>query len=247
MDIQIFSDFHGEAYDDPAYIWKYVTPQADVAVVAGDIHSRRFEDAVNEIATKFKLVIVLLGNHEWYRRDISWEPDRTQFLDNVVLLDPGVYEYEDVTFIGATLWSDLKNEDPVLMLTVRNHINDFRVIRNGDRTFTPQDAVKRHHKEVKFLNKMVEKHREKKIVIITHFMPSFELVHPKWHTPGTALLNHYFAANCDDLVEKSEAAAWIFGHTHDRRDMDVRGVRCVCNPIGYPRENPDYQDMVIKV
>jgi hypothetical protein len=255
MDIQIFSDFHGEAYfDRPETIWAYVTPMAPVAVVAGDIDAKNFEVTCNEIAKKFELVIVLLGNHEWYRRDINWRPDRALLADNVKLLDRETYQHEDVLFVGATLWTDFKNADWFVMHAAKDKINDFHVIKDANNEmyhrFTPALAADLHRKDRGFIEQVITNPRDDdvKLVVVTHFLPTYELVQPKWkQNPGTDMLNWYFAAQCDDLIEKSNAAAWIFGHTHDRIDQNIFDVRCVCNPIGYPRENPDYQDMVIKV
>jgi predicted phosphodiesterase len=250
MDIQVFSDFHGEAYQGrPDTIWSYVTAMAPVAVVAGDIDAKNFEATINEIASRFELVICLAGNHEWYKRDISWRPDHTKLAPNVVFLDRDCYFHEDVMFLGATLWTDFKNQDWHVMHSANDGINDFHLIRQGDRKFKAHDAYELHLKDRGYLETVISNSidRESKLVVVTHFMPSYALVHEKWRGLGTDMLNYYFSANCDDLIEKSEAAAWIFGHTHDRRDMMLGDVRCVCNPIGYPRENPGYKDMVITV
>ena len=248
MKIQIFSDIHAEGWADPARLWTYVTPQADVAIVAGDIDARVYEATVREIAGEFKKVFVLLGNHEFYRKDITWRPDITRMPENVTLLDRSAEEYEGVLFAGATLWSDMKNGDPFLAQSADRCINDFRVISTGKgRAFKARDAADIHYKDKEFLDTIVELNRGKKLVIATHFMPSYALVHEKWKGGGTDELNYYFSANCDDLVTKSEAALWVFGHTHDRRDMMIGNVRCVCNPLGYARENPDFTDMIVEI
>lgn len=247
--IQIFSDIHLEAYDNPSTLWKFVKPQAPIAVVAGDIHAKHFEAALTEIASRFKQVVCVLGNHEYYRKDISWTPDLTKMPANVAVLNPGVFENEDSVFIGATLWTDFKNQDWFVMHAAKNGIMDFGAIRSADRQFTPQQAFDIHTKEKAYIKLMIEKYRGcgKKIVIVTHFLPSYQLVHPKWKLMGSDMLNYYFSASCDDLIEYSEAAAWCFGHTHNARDMKIAGVRCVCNPLGYPTENPNYKDKVVLV
>lgn len=247
MKIQVFSDIHFEAYQNPNLIWRFVTPQAPVAVVAGDIDAHKFEKTVTEIATRFEKVICVLGNHEYYRKDIAWKPDITQMPDNVVLLDPGVHQHEDILFIGATLWTDFKDQDWFVMHNAKDNINDFRVVKDGEHRFTPHKALDFHHREKAFIKLMIEENRDKKVVIVTHFMPTYHVVHEKWKKTGTDNLNYYFAAQCDDLINMCEAKAWIFGHTHDRRDMMLGDVRMVCNPLGYARENPDYQDMIIEV
>lgn len=253
--IQIFSDIHGEGWTDPKFIWKFVKPKAPIAVVAGDIHSKKFEQQLTEIATQFKLVIATYGNHEWYGRDISWKHDPALLPDNVKVLSPGVHETDNIVFIGATLWTDFKNRDWVVMHSAKNMINDFRVIRsyNYAHKFTPLMAAERHEYEKDYIKLMVEKYRNcgKKIVIVTHFMPSYTLIHNRWKTNTNNTLNYYFSAQCDDLISAANAAAFISGHTHDAYDKKLGDVRCVCNPLGYPGErtknNSPYKDKVILV
>lgn len=253
MKIQVFSDVHLEAYHDPAMIWNFVKPKAKVAVVAGDIHSRKFELAVAEIATKFEQVICVMGNHEWYGRDISWRPDVSMMPPNVHVLDRGTYEYKDTIFIGVTLWTDFKGQNPIVRHACRDMINDFRVIRCNDyqSRFGTTEAIDLHMKDRAFIKMMVEKYRNydnKKIVVISHFMPSYQCVHPKWKAnPGTDTLNWYFSAQCDDLLAMEGINLWICGHTHDTIDSKFYGTRLVCNPLGYPKENPDYKDKVVRV
>jgi Icc-related predicted phosphoesterase len=250
MKVQIFSDLHLEGFRDPNIIWEYVTPQAPVAVVAGDINSREFEHTCNIIASKFEHVIVVLGNHEWYKKDISWRPDQSKLADNVHVLNQGVYEHDDVVFIGATLWSDFKNQDWFVMDGAKRGINDFHIIRNGAHNFTPHLASDFHRKDKQYLQMMINKfadHDDKKIVVVTHFMPSYQCVNERWRrNPGTDTLNYYFSANCDDMFDPDKINLWICGHTHDNVDMCINDVRVVCNPLGYYGEK-DFKDLVVEV
>jgi predicted phosphodiesterase len=247
--IQIVSDIHAEAYHDPVYVWNFINPTEPVAVVAGDIDARKFEVTVTEIASKFEKVICVLGNHEFYHRDISWRPDPEKMPDNVVILDRSAYEYEDVLFVGCSLWTDFGNADPFVMRSANDCINDFRLTRNSEKRFTTKDAIDIHYKDKAWLKLMVEQNRGRKIVIVTHFMPSYQCVNEKWKTTGSDTLNRYFSSNCDDLIGICEPGTkWIAGHTHDAFDQMLGDVRVVINPYGYPGENRGhYQDKVIEV
>lgn len=249
MKIQVFSDLHGEGYHNFEWVWNRVTPQAPIAVVAGDIHSRAFEDQLNEISLKFDHVIAVYGNHEWYHRDISWRADKTMLAKNVHVLDNDVVEIDGVLFVGCTLWSDFDNESFHVMHSAKDMINDFRIVRsnNGGTRFTPQEALEFHRSSVQWIKHILQQNRDKKTVMVTHFMPSHKCVNEKWRRPSSEMLNSYFAANCDDLIEMSEADLWICGHTHDAFDFDMFGTRMVCNPIGYPRENPTFTDKVVEI
>lgn len=242
MKLQILSDLHCEAYANPSHIWRFITPQAPTALIAGDIDSRKFEATLTELATKFEKVIAVLGNHEYYHKSINWKPDLSQLPANVTILNPGTVEHEGVLFIGATLWTDFKNQDWFVMHAAKNGISDFHVIRD----FSPDKAYNRFMLEKAYIRKMLELNRGKKTVILTHFVPSYNLINQRWKKFEN-MLNYYFSANCDDLIEDSEVALWVFGHTHDPCDIELGGVRCVCNPLGYPKENPTYRDLIIEV
>lgn len=255
MKLQIFSDIHGEGWQPFNKIWTKVVPQAPVAIVAGDIHSRNFEDQLNEISTKFEQVIAVYGNHEWYGRDISWKCDKKMLAPNVHVLDCDAYQHEDVLFLGCTLWTDFDNADWFVMKSSDGMINDFHAItdNNGGTRFTARACLEKHYSEKAWLKRMIELNRDKKIVIVTHFLPSYQCVHGKWKQGSTDMLNRYFSANCDDLIEMCEAKAWIHGHTHDRRELTLGEVPVYCNPMGYGLGKETiafgqlYQDMIVEV
>lgn len=247
MKLQIFSDLHLEGYHSPSVVWKFVNPVAPIAVVAGDIHSRRFEESVEEIATKFEHVVCVLGNHEFYHRDISWRPKKILMPSNVHVLDRSTVTIEDTLFVGCTLWSDFNNQETTLMHAAHDMINDFRLIGKSGTRFTPLNAHELHLKDYQYLKTIIEQNRGQKLVVVTHFMPSYDCVHEQWKTPQTELLNKYFSANCDELIRISEAKAWIFGHTHDYRDLELYGVPLLCNPLGYYGERRDFKEMVVEL
>lgn len=256
MKLQIFSDIHGEGWQPFSKLWDIVTPQAEIAVVAGDIHSRNFEDQLNEISTKFEHVIAVYGNHEFYGKDIAWKADPKSLADNVHVLDCSSFQIGDTLFLGCTLWTDFKNEDWFVLMAADKGINDFYVVtdNNGGTRFTAKAAATKHYMERNWLKRMIELNRDKEIVIVTHFMPSYGCIHERWKTTSSDTLNYYFSAQCDDIIEMCEAKAWIFGHTHDRRELTMAGVPMYCNPMGYglgkevrQMQGRSYQEMIIEV
>ena len=141
MKIQIFSDIHMEGYQEPKTLWKFVKPEAEVAIVAGDIDSRKFEETMTEIGSKFKKVFYVLGNHEFYHKDISWRPTPEKMPQNVTLLDRTCEDYEGILFMGCTLWSDFDNQDWYVMDAAKRGINDFFCVTRGTNRFLPMDAA----------------------------------------------------------------------------------------------------------
>lgn len=252
MHIQLISDLHGECLGSPKELWNFITPTASIAVVAGDIHSYRLEDTLNELSTRFEKVIAILGNHDYYAKDISsYAPDKSLLNDNVIILNRDCYELDDTVFIGCTLWSDFKNNDFRVNRLANYNISDFsRIKKNHFVRFTPDDAIEIFNLDKQFIIDSIEKYKNtgKKIVVITHFLPSFKLIHPKW-TVNENDLNYYFSSNCDDIIGKygNAISAWFFGHTHDATDIMLGDLRCVCNPLGYPNENINYETKIIQL
>ena len=251
MRVQIFSDIHCEADGSMYhYVWDKITPSAKIAIVAGDIHSKHYENQLSEIATKFDHVIAVYGNHEWYHTDIAWRANPKLLPKNVHVLDRSYWQYYNTVFIGVTLWTDFGGVDWFAMNAASNGINDFRIIYNGDKRFTPQDALGLHLKDRAYLKSMIERFQAegKKIVVVSHFLPSYQCVNAKWkrNAPDDHL-NRYFSANCDDLLDMDDISLWVFGHTHDKFDGVVGKTRAVCNPLGYPKENPFYSDLVVEI
>jgi hypothetical protein len=81
-------------------------------------------------------------------------------------------------------------------------------------------------------------------VIITHFLPSWRSVHPKWAAAAT---NCFFVSDQEPLMVERKPALWLHGHTHDSADYQVGPTRVVCNPFGYAVQggqhlNPRYTE-----
>lgn len=255
MNNQIISDLHGECLGSPKELWNFIIPSASIVIVAGDIHSYRLEETLNELSTKFEKVIAILGNHDYYMNNIlsviDYKPDKSLLNENVVILNRDCYELVDVVFIGCTLWSDFKNNDFSVNQNAKLNINDFYRIKKQDFSrFTPDDAIEIFNLDKQFIIDSIEQYKNlgKKIVVITHFIPSYSLVLEKWKTYNN-LLNYYFSGNCDSIIEKynDDIDYFIFAHSHDATDKFLGNIRCICNPLGYPNENLIYETKVIKL
>jgi hypothetical protein len=67
-------------------------------------------------------------------------------------------------------------------------------------------------------------------VVVTHHLPSFESVAPKYQD---SKLSACFASKLDHLMSGEKVQLWIHGHTHDNFDYELNGTRVLCNPRGY--------------
>jgi predicted phosphohydrolase len=209
---------------------------ADVLILAGDIAVGWSN--VQHVIKQFhdKHIIFVPGNHEYYNHTMLEMNDLLFTRPNVHVLNPGSITIEDITFIGATLWTNF-GEDPLASMAATSMINDFRLISR----FNPINAKRLFDQEFDFIKQQYEQTKGKKI-IVTHFMPCIELVHPKW---GASILNKYFANNLSDWVSNLTDATWCFGHTHDSIQAQIGETKLYCNPKGYRGENPVYQRQLI--
>jgi len=209
---------------------------ADVIVLCGDIGKGDNGIHWARAAWPDKEIIYVAGNHEFYgknRKDvlaslrIASRETRVHFLDNEEKVINGV------RFLVCTLWTDFKlfGEElkKVCMVDGQNCLNDFRVIQNGEWTFTAQDSIDLHNESVAWLTqKLIEEKHDGKTVVVTHHLPSRLSVADRYKD---SLLSACFASNLDHLFGYSEL--WVHGHTHDSFDYIADATRVVCNPRGY--------------
>jgi Icc-related predicted phosphoesterase len=124
---------------------------ADVLVLAGDVcvandfvsQDRRkrgkaqdYLSFFNQVCRAFPQVVYVPGNHEHYHGDATKSVAilREQ-LDhaNLHILDRETWQYQDVSFIGGTLWTDMNRRDPLTLMRARTAMNDFCEIKNSNR------------------------------------------------------------------------------------------------------------------
>jgi len=234
MKILVYSDLHLEfASFDPPEV------EADVVVLAGDISLKDF--GVFWALEKWpeKPIVYVMGNHEAYKternavlkqlRASAHEVD-VYFLENDEVIIDGV------RFLGCTLWTDFElfgiEKKYDCIREARENLNDFRLIKEGQNTFTPGDSITLFRRSTDWLKSKLAEPFNGKTVVVTHHLPSKRSVPPEYEED---MLSACFASNLDRLLGKSEL--WIHGHTHDSFDYIAEGTRIVCNPRGYVQRN----------
>lgn len=223
MKLHIVSDIHNEFGE--TYI---PTVEADVMIIAGDIDSNipRLLSYLKGVAAKYKHIIYVLGNHEFYRESI--EDVKAQLralpLDNVYLLDNSTIELEGKVFYGGTAFTDF-NASPDEERDILRCISDFRLIEE-----LKSNAVNYMQKEHEHFKMAMPKEVD---VIVSHFVPDMQ-----WFTApmfiGNSLNPYFSSTDLRDYFKRTKL--WIFGHTHHSFDEEYEGTRFICNPKGYPQE-----------
>lgn len=237
MKIRILSDLLLELSP-----WQAPKVDADVTVLAGDIH--KHTHALDWILENIEgMAVYVPGNHEFYGAELHGiraelkrrAGGRIHVLDNDSIEIRG--EAESVRFIGSTLWTDYAlfgagAEMAFAMREAKYCLLDHERIRCAPQPrFTPSQALGQHRESVVWLTGELAKPYAGKTVVVTHHLPSMLSVADRFKGQP---LSAAFASNLDHLVERADL--WIHGHTHDNFDYRLGKCRVVCNPRGYVRE-----------
>jgi len=196
--------------------------------------------------TNWDRVYYVMGNHEHYsgrwNRTEQVLRDELNPYPNIQLLEQSKMVFNDVVFLGATLWTDLDNRDPLTMLSIKDMMSDYRAITEVNNEayhkLRPLTTAMRNAETVQWLKLMLEEDK-RKTVIVTHHTPSRRSIHPRYQ--DQKMMNSAFCNNLDDLMlDHDHIALWTHGHVHDRWDYTIGNTRIVCNPHGYPGEHKEF-------
>lgn len=237
------------------------TENADVLVLAGDIcmakhfHSRpemskMYLEFFKNVSEQFKHVIYVVGNHEHYHYQfVHTASDLKRILsvfNNVYLLDNEVFDIDNYTFVGSTLWTDMNKGCPQTMSSAEMFMPDFKIVKYFDGVnyykFTPMQSTKEHTKSVGYIKHVIRNcndkdyYLERDVIVVTHHSPSHKSIHPKY--AHETIMNGAFHSDLDHMMEMADnVKVWIHGHTHDEFNYVVGTTNVLCNPRGYPKES----------
>ena len=249
----------------------------DVLVCAGDTCEGQPEKAVQSVVAVAggRPSIMVAGNHDLYtlgpedrrtisdvHRLLSEEAERQNARaqrDIVTVLsanDP-VCEFEQVRFIGVTLWTDwvqssrwvLKGPpycDETFAAVARRIAGHWRrglpeygAIRTEKGPWTPYDAVAENARERAILLDELASHHDGPTVVITHHAPLASCADVyrgrgfPWWAPafcGSELL--------PVIPEQIRPDLWVFGHVHAAFDIQWGRTRAIANPVEGGQFNP---------
>lgn len=200
----------------------------------------RFRKFLERINTEFPKTFIIAGNHEFYHSkwDATLDYLREEYskYSNITFLEDNYEIIDNVVFIGGTLWTDMNKSDPMTLYITRNGLNDFGLIRNENkmRTLIPEDTVIRHKKTLKFIQKTVNKFKDKINIVITHHNPSKLSTHPRYIDDYE--MNGAYSSDLDNFIlDNPQIKYWIAGHTHHPFDYMIGNTNILVNPRGYAK------------
>jgi len=242
MKIHILSDLHIEFED-----YDYPEANADVVVLAGDIHEK--DKGIIWAQENIKVpVIYVLGNHEYYKRaypKFIGEIKNTAKNSNIHVLENDMINIDGVNFLGCTLWTnfELFGEPKVSGYQCQQVMTDYKKIRRSPSysKLRSIDTAIIHSISARWLDETLEKLKGETNIVVSHHGPSVKSVPLNYKNDITSAA---YESDLSSFIQKHQPNAWIHGHLHNSSEYEIGQCRVYCNPKGYPGElNPDYEPL----
>jgi hypothetical protein len=255
-EIQIVSDLHLE--NPSAYDFFDIIPEAPYLALLGDIGLVKddgFFSFIEAQLRKFKIVFLLLGNHEpWHSTWLNTKERMKKYSDSVdqrrsspdsnpstgglgafVFLDQTRYDISsDVTILGCTLWSRVLEQ---YREDIHLGVNDFYYIED----WSVEDHNAAHEADLKWLNSQVAhisaSEPQRKIAVLTHYSPvahDSRAVDPR-HADSPLSSGFATDLSTQECWVNSRVCLWAYGHTHYNTEFkeEETGKLVVSNQRGY--------------
>lgn len=237
MKIQYMSDLHMEFAENSSYLQNLEIPvTGDILVLAGDIFNLKNTvtpplDSFWDWASKnYRQVILIPGNHEYYLNGdvvsdgLQW---KRMFRDNVGYYQNQVVNIDDTDLILSTMWSNVPSSEEYFVF---HGLTDFRQTRFEGRHLTIENYNYMHQCCLDFIVKSVKNSTAANVVVVTHHLPSFEVVASQFRHSN---INSAFATELGNFISYSRIDAWIYGHSHTNIDIEIGNTKVISNQLGY--------------
>lgn len=212
---------------------------------------------IGKVAPKFKQVLIVLGNHDFWPQGtltIKNGADKCNAmlqdhgLHNVHVLDMSTYVDGDYLFVGATLWTDMNQAEPMAMYNMSNFMAydgkiAFETGPNGAYTkFTSDRWVQTFYKHRDYIKHVVEQNRDKKVVVITHHLPLTTVSDPVYN--GDKSNAYYMSDLSNIMLDNPHIKLWFHGHSHYQHETMFNETLIINNAVGYTSEHMEQQELV---
>lgn len=246
MRLLILSDLHVDrARFEPKKNVHY-----DAAVLAGDIlEGGKVVQWVTNTFPAEKPIVLVLGNHEFYGRNMHNERLRLKAQaastnvrildrDQLILPDP---KGGQLRVLGASLWTDFElpfseGDDPLesnVIVTAQHAqkmMRDYTEIQSGnERPLQACETLEQHHIDRAWLKQKLCESFDGKTIVVTHHAPCVRSIPDRFLHPR---LSAAYASDLPSTEFFGVASLWIHGHVHSSHDYEHFGTRVICNPRG---------------
>ncbi len=252
--ITLLSDLHREFYSSSKKLFAAIPlsklPDTDICVLAGDIShpllikkhqpsklevkeptvNPSFVALLRAFKLKYQTVLYVSGNHEYYQAKEMKITDLA-VIDKVIR---AACEEVGIVFLNCNTWIDTVHQVEWVGCTLWSMISERTYQQMEDRNaLSFETYIRTHLAHVKWLTATLESESKYRRIVITHHLPSLRMVHPKYKF---STINDGFCSNLEHLFRPSTMIGWVCGHTHERMNTRIAGIKVVCNPLGYPGE-----------
>ena len=248
--IQIASDIHLEMFTDYSQV-PLTTPSSPILALLGDIgypKSKIFLKYITEMCSRFRYVLMLAGNHEYYGECMVEVEERLREFEkqfkNFKFLQRDSIELTEVLpgyrIIGCTLWVNFPEVDHFCAPFCISDYKQISILDSATETvrkLSVDDTQKLHVSHAKFIQNEIET-SEKPLIILTHHAPTaYKCLGPESLKQNDIRYRMNFTHF--EKYMTSKCAAWCFGHTHCNTDVIIHSVeddvytRIVTNQQGY--------------
>lgn len=235
--LQYISDIHLE--------YRTTIPRIPVnsrfLALAGDIgyHTQSiYSDFIKYTSDNWEKVFLVAGNHCYYndpRKGIYNINEVNDRIRNICDKHPNVYFLQknshtindDYIIMGATLWTNIIHDK---YFNKRGYL----IYMNG-KPAVKSDIDLLHTDHKNWIQNECSRFNHKKIIVLTHHLPSFKLIHPTFVTNNYAHIHDWFATDLEHLITPP-VKYWICGHSHRNMNVMINNIPVLINPLGYNSE-----------
>lgn len=243
MEIQVASDLHLEFHTTLSFL--KLVPCADYLALCGDVGSPAlplYSEFIAWCSQRWKKVFLVAGNHEYYsaRKTIPKIKEKIKSIissfPNVYFLDDQGMEVDGFYIYGTTLWSEVENKR-----FIKDSMNDYRRINIKEegktRKISLSDMLDMHQVCLDKLKQAIST-STLPLIVLTHYLPSYQCIDDKYKNNAC---NSAYASHLEELI-RPPVVLWLYGHSHQTKEVMINSVPCVANPLGYPGEKTGFCD-----
>lgn len=257
---RLISDVHLEFALDPMNQIKNILPEKEddkevFLFVCGDLYNHGSTGetgfiALEEWSKRFKYVIYIAGNHEYYGGTYQHINERIAYeikhIKNVIFLNNNSFTIDNVSIFGSTFWTPITT-NPVDAYTITRLLNDFLHIRYSfedqdgiemwKENITPAIVTGLFYQAVSEYTDWIMASKAKINIVLSHHAPSI-MSAKKFYREATdretLLLNQCYSFDAETILPMLDKVnLWCHGHMHNNADYYMGKTRVLANPYGY--------------
>lgn len=265
LKIQIVSDLHLEFYSEKK-IFNFITPSADILALLGDIccvssdnDFEIFKRFIYEILPKYKYIIMVAGNHEFYYNESkSKPPDIINTLEYCHIKIKNFFKKtstklfylnnselnitvnnKNYIILGSTLWSYIPKsceENIEKLMSDYKYIYTYDKKNKNVRNIKVNDITKLFNKNYNYIKNQIEKNKNtnNKMIILSHHKP---YNNKNYNENG---FDPAYSSNCLSIINNKIVTLWAYGHCHIYDNAIINGVHFYSNCKGYPYQHTNF-------